>query len=135
VRALVDTSALIALTRRRDQYHARARPIAEAYRAAGGRYVGTTLVLGETYSHLLYDLGPRLAREYTASLLDDPAYEWLDATVTLVRDALGNWLDRFRDQRFSLVDAVSFEVMRREKITHAFAFDRHFEVAGFKLLR
>jgi hypothetical protein len=135
VRALVDTSALIAVTRQRDQYHARARPIAEAYRAAGGRYVGTTLVLGETYSHVLYDLGPRLAQEYAASLLDDPAYEWVDATLTLVRDALSNWLDRFRDQRFSLVDAVSFEVMRRQKITHAFAFDRHFEVAGFKLLR
>jgi len=25
--------------------------------------------------------------------------------------------------------------MRRQKITHAFAFDRHFEVAGFRLLR
>lgn len=135
MRALVDTSALVALTRRKDRYHAKARPIAEAYRAAGGRFVGTTLVLGETYRHVLYQLGPERAREYAAALLDDPAYEWLDATVALVRDALRNRLDRFRDQRFSLVDAVSFEVMRREKITHAFAFGRHFEVAGFKLLR
>jgi hypothetical protein len=53
----------------------------------------------------------------------------------LVHDALARWLDRFADQPFSLVDAVSFEVMRREKIDLAFAFDRHFEVAGFRLLR
>ena len=41
---------------------------------------------------------------------------------------------RFSDQAFSLVDAVSFEVMRRNKVTHAFAFDRHFAIAGFELL-
>jgi predicted nucleic acid-binding protein len=44
------------------------------------------------------------------------------------------WLNRFPDQRFSLIDAVSFEVMRRERLTSAFAFDRQFEVEGFELL-
>jgi hypothetical protein len=29
---------------------------------------------------------------------------------------------------------VSFEVMRRERVTSAFAFDHCFEVAGFELL-
>ncbi len=52
-----------------------------------------------------------------------------------MRDASSNWLTRFDDQPFSLVDAVSFEVMRREDVTSAFAFDHHFEVAGFELLR
>lgn len=68
-------------------------------------------------------------------LLNDPVHEWMDVTAALERDALTNWLARFPDQRFSLVDAVSFEVMRREGLKHAFAFDRHFEVAGFDLLR
>ncbi len=45
------------------------------------------------------------------------------------------WLVRFQDQPFSLVDAVSFEVMRAEGVRSAFAFDRHFEIAGFELLR
>lgn len=44
-------------------------------------------------------------------------------------------LARFADQRFSLVDAVSFEVMRQAGVTQAFAFDQRFEVAGFELLR
>ena len=34
----------------------------------------------------------------------------------------------------SLVDCVSFEVMRRRGITRAFAFDRHFADAGFELV-
>jgi hypothetical protein len=42
--------------------------------------------------------------------------------------------ERFDDQRFSLVDAVGFEVMRRQKVKRARAFDQHFEIAGFELV-
>ena len=55
-------------------------------------------------------------------------------TTALVGEAMGAWLDRFADQAFSLTDAVSFELMKRERIAVAFAFDRHFEAAGFGLL-
>jgi predicted nucleic acid-binding protein len=51
-----------------------------------------------------------------------------------LRDAVANWLARFADQKFSLTDAVSFEVMRRRSLRHAFAFDAHFQVAGFDFL-
>jgi predicted nucleic acid-binding protein len=33
-----------------------------------------------------------------------------------------------------MTDAISFETMRRQRVSHAFAFDRHFELAGFKLI-
>ncbi|MEP6780826.1 MAG: hypothetical protein ABJC26_13105 [Gemmatimonadaceae bacterium] len=38
------------------------------------------------------------------------------------------------DERFSLTDAVTLELMRRERITRAFAFDQDFSTAGFALL-
>jgi predicted nucleic acid-binding protein len=123
----------LALSRRQDQYHAEAVTIAERHLAAGGRYIGTTLILGELYSHLLYLRGPAGARAALTHLLDDPVHEWVDISGELVREAKTRWLTRFTDQRFSLVDAVSFEIMRREKLTRAFAFDHHFEVAGFAL--
>ena len=44
-------------------------------------------------------------------------------------------IERFHDQDFSLTDAVSFELMVREGLSEAFAFDRHFTVAGFQLVR
>jgi predicted nucleic acid-binding protein len=59
----------------------------------------------------------------------------VDATVDLVRDAVGSWIERFRDQAFSLTDAASFELMRREGLRTAFAFDDDFRTAGFELLR
>ena len=135
MQVLVDTSALLALSRRQDQHHVRAVRFAERHLAAGGRYLGTTLILGEFYSHVLYLRGPAGARDALTHLLEDPLHEWVDVSAALVREATARWLVRFADQRFSLVDAVSFEVMRQEKITQAFAFDRHFEVAGMRCVQ
>lgn len=134
-RALVDTSALLALANPRDQYHQQAVAVARDFVGAGGRWVGTTLVLAELHGHLLYRRGPGLARTLLGRLVEDPVCLWLEVSAGLVADAIAAWLARFGDQRFSLTDAVSFETMRRERIATAFAFDRHFETAGFALLR
>ena len=131
---LVDTSALLALANPRDQYHDRAVETAHRIIKQGQRLVGTTLVLAELHAHLLPRADEGRARVVVGSLLDDPIYEWLDVPVTLVQAAHGAWLERFRDQHFTLTDAVSFEVMQRRGIGVAFAYDRHFEIAGFRLL-
>jgi len=132
--ALVDTGALLALANPRDQYHAEAIALSRRHLAGGGRLVGTVLVLAELHGHLLHRRGPELARGVVTDLMADPAYEWVEVAAELVRDALARWLARFRDQRFSLTDAVSFEVMRRGRIRAAFAFDSDFTRAGFELL-
>jgi len=132
--ALIDTGALLAIANPRDQYHERAVATGRRFLSQGGRWVGTTLVLAELHGHLLQRRGPSTARELVGRLLDDPAYEWLDVSSGLIREAAKRWLERFSDQRFSLTDAVSFEVMRRLRLTRAFAFDQHFVVAGFAQL-
>ncbi len=133
-RAVVDTSALLALANPRDQYHNAAREAARRFVGSGGRWLGTPLVLGELHTHLLHRRGPAPARGVIAALLSDPAYAWIDVGPELVHEAVAHWLERYADQRFSLTDAVSFEVMRRERLKTAFAYDRDFETAGFELL-
>ena len=125
---------MLAVVHPRDQHHADAVAIGRRFLAKQGRWVGTTLVLSELHTHLLHARGPGIARKHVKELLEDPTYKWVDVRARLVHDAVGAWLERFADQRFSLADAVSFEVMRREKIEAAFAFDRHFVTAGFELL-
>jgi hypothetical protein len=133
-RAAVDTSALLALASSRDQYHARALATATRFQKAGGRWIGTTMVLGELHGHLLHRRDPDTARRVVGALIKDPAYEWHDASVEMVQGALTHWIDRFPDQGFSLTDAVTFELMKRERVKRAYAFDQHFVTAGFELL-
>jgi predicted nucleic acid-binding protein len=92
------------------------------------------MVLGELHSHLLHLAGPAPARAVLSDLLRDPLYPWVAVDSDLAAPALSRWLDRYTDQRFSLIDAVSFEVMRRDRISTALAFDRHFRTASFELL-
>jgi predicted nucleic acid-binding protein len=101
---------------------------------AGVRWTSSVLVLAEFYLLAVQRRGPAAARTSVASLLGDAGYEWQDVPAVVVSDAMSNWLDRFPDQSFSLADAVSFELMRRERLTQAFAFDQHYVTAGFELL-
>jgi len=132
--AWIDTSALLALASPRDQYHARAVGLAASHRQAGGRWVSSVLVLGEFHRRTLYRAGPSVARGAVTRLLADPANRWLDVTTSVASGAVSSWLERFHDQDITLTDAVSFELMTREGLTHAFAFDKHYAVAGFQLL-
>ncbi len=133
-RAAIDTSALLALASSRDQYHRAAVAAESRFRRAGGRWIGTTLVLAELHGHLLRRLDPAGARRIVGAVVADPAFDWRDASLDLVRGAVDGWIARFADQKFSLTDAVTFELMKRERVTRAFAFDRDFETAGFELL-
>lgn len=91
-------------------------------------------MLGEFHGHVLHRRGPVVARELLGALLRDTVYRWVDVGADLVATAASAWLERYHDQRFSLTDAVSFEIMRRESLSEAFAFDRDFVTAGFRLL-
>lgn len=91
-------------------------------------------MLSELHGHLLRRIAPDRARRIIAALMADSAFEWHDATAELLRAAIDRWLTRFADQRFSLTDGVTFELMQRQRLSDAFAYDEHFRVAGFDLL-
>ena len=57
---------------------------------------------------------------------------WVDEDVTSA--AVHRWLRRYRDRTLSLTDAVSFEVMQREGLREAFAFDEDFQRVGFTVM-
>jgi predicted nucleic acid-binding protein len=102
--------------------------------AAGVRWTSSVLVLAEFHLLAVQRRGSAAARASVTGLIGDAGYEWLDVPVTLASEAISSWIERFPDQSFTLADAVSFELMRRERLTHAFAFDQHFVTAGFELL-
>jgi predicted nucleic acid-binding protein len=130
-RTFVDTSAILALLANTDPDHERARAAFEKLRVGEERLVTTQYVLVETYALIKSRLGGDAVaafREHFAPLVevltvDEAAHERaLDRMVTDESDAL------------SLVDAVSFVVMREQKIERAFAFDGDFAAEGFETL-
>ncbi|HEU4993648.1 MAG TPA: hypothetical protein VFT29_02475 [Gemmatimonadaceae bacterium] len=83
------------------------------------------------------DAGVPAARNdrFLEAAFDTPSHTIVAADLDLTRAAVREWIAGYPDQPFTLCDALSFEVMRRERVEHALAFDRHFQLAGFQLLR
>lgn len=127
----LDTSAIYAWADVADPNH----------REAVGR-LDTIVRNGEdllTHNYVLVEsmalLQARLGLAAASKLAKDAArfvIEWVDDDLhaASVRE-----LEQARKRHLSLVDHVSFLVMRRHAVTTAFAFDPDFESAGFSLFR
>lgn len=129
----VDTSAWVAVVDRRDQYHA---PAASFYRTAIKEYqqlITTNLIAAETYILLRLDCGVDVALEWWEKITSSLKVRLVYADADITREAV-ELLRKFRDQTFSLTDAVSFAVMKQAGLKVAFAFDEHFSTAGFASL-
>jgi len=129
----IDTSAWYPLADRGHPDHAAlARTLRERVRQ-GARIVTTNVVVGETHALLLRRAGHAAALAFVEAVRRPPnRIEYI--TPEREDEAIGRWLERFADQRFSLVDACSFAVMSELGIREALTLDRHFAVAGFLVL-
>lgn len=127
----VDTSAVYAVLDRSDANHAPARDGWFALLDSGRPLLTTNYVLVECCALTQSRLGLEAAR----CLLDDlvPVMEvvWVDETLHGIAAAA---LLAAHRRKLSLVDCVSFAVMRQRGITEAFAFDRHFAEEGFAVV-
>lgn len=126
----IDTSAWYPLADRGHPDHAvLARTLRERVRR-GARIVTTNVVVGETHALLLRRAGRAAALAFVEAVRQPPnRVEYI--TAEREDEAIGRWLERFVDQRFSLADACSFAVMSELGVREALTRDRHFTVAGF----
>jgi predicted nucleic acid-binding protein len=130
---LIDTSAYFALVDRRDGHHGEAVAILNRLIAERWRAFTTNFVVAETHALILNRLGyPVAARILTE--IDRSA-------TTIVRGSVADEqrarqiVAQYQDKDFSLTDAISFAVMERLHISHAFSFDRHFAQYGFTVIQ
>lgn len=131
----LDASGWFAAISPREAEHATAR---QAYSAAltGARPIVTTLlVIAEVHTLVLRWRGVTDGQRLLDAAFDPTAHTIAATDPELVEAARHRWVHGYSSQPFSLCDAVSFEVMRRERIRFALTFDRHFEIAGFETLR
>lgn len=128
----VDTSYLIAAASPTDGDHEMARQL--RVQVEGRPLLTTNHVLGEAWILGLRRTTRRLALRLIADVR-------LSSRFTITRpdaeieDRAWTWLFRHDEREYSFVDAVSFEVMRSQRVTDVLSFDTHFEAAGFRVLR
>ena len=128
----LDTSAWFAVLSPRDAWHdAALRAYTESARS-GILFVTTTLVVAEVHSLVLRWRDPAVGQRFLDGAFASPQHAIVAPDVDLTQEAIGNWIHGYPGQSFTICDAVSFEVMSRERLTHALAFDRHFTIAGYE---
>lgn len=124
----LDTSAIYALADADDDRHESAERLFEAARKSGRGILTHSYMLVESAALLQRRLGLRTALAF----LDKARYftvRWV--TQEIHSEAVAYLAEQGRS-KLSLVDAVSFCVMRREGITEVLGFDGHFQDAGFR---
>ncbi len=129
----VDTGAWLALALTRDPYHDRAVEAWTALTHSGARLHTSVSVIMETFTFLDRQAMRQVATSWRQSLDKLPRLRILAVAARDLQDSRP-YFERPDYHKLSAVDAVSFVLMRRAKIRHAFAFDHHFATAGFRLI-
>lgn len=127
----VDTSALLAVLDAGDLKHSAAKAAWEELLGGEADIVTHNYILVETSALVLRRLGLEALHVFEADIV--PILRVVRVTPEVHEAAVGAHLLTAR-RALSLVDCVSFEVMRRAGLRSVFAFDSHFDQFGYELL-
>ncbi len=131
-RLFVDTSYVLALYNKGDQFHERcvkAMPVAQA----AHQLITTDAVLmeiGNAFAAISRRTqGARIIRDF----LHSPQVKVELLTPEYFSEALELYEQR-SDKAWGMVDCFSFIVMKKFRVIHTLSTDRHFQQAGFRII-
>lgn len=127
----VDTSALVALLDSSEERHQATARAWTTLMQEDASLVTSSYVMVETYALTQRKLGLDAVRVLTADFLPLITVDWVDEFVHGA--GLASLLTANR-RDLSLVDCVSFEIMRRRDLTRALALDSDFSKQGYIVL-
>jgi predicted nucleic acid-binding protein len=128
----VDSGAWIALALSRDPLHERARDQWGMLQEAAARLYTSIPIVIETFTFLDRNANRDVALAWKEAIYRSGIVKILPCEL---RDLEQAW-DYFRRadlHKLSAVDATSFSIMKRARISLAFTFDHHFASVGFRM--
>ncbi len=131
MRVFIDTSAFYAMLDRDDENHRKAKATWVNLLKNEDTLVTNNYVLVETFALIQHRLGMDAIRGFQNDILPLVNIEFV--VQELHRSGMSGLLSASR-RNLSLVDCVSFEMMRAFEINMVFAFDPHFKELGFNTL-
>lgn len=131
MRCFLDTSGLVAVLDADDDNHPKAKDAWTGLITSGAIFVTHNYILVETFALAQHRLGFSAVKAVEEDILPIVHVEWVDEVIH--KRGVSALLAASR-RRLSLVDCISFEIMRRLELKDAFACDRHFVQQGFRCL-
>jgi uncharacterized protein len=133
----VDTSAWKAFYDEKDDHHKEARSLMESVatkRVPIHLFVTSDYVMDETLTLVRFAHSHSKAVEFANTVTSSRATRLFFVGEDLFNKALNMFIEH-RDKPWSFTDCVSFVVMKHLNLNTAFAFDPHFQQAGFQTLQ
>lgn len=130
---LVDTSAIVGLLLRDDEWHGPAKKALEELKAGRRRMLATSDIFDETVTAIRRWAGYRPSIDAGEALRDSRLLTVVPIDEA-ARDSAWRRFKKLNDPHLSLTDCTSFAIMDRFGIKEAFTFDAHFRGAGFDVL-
>ncbi len=125
----VDTSAFIAILDKDDNYHAKARVAWTGLLEQKADLITTSGILLETVAIIQHRMGINAVKAFNSAIYPLLEVVWIDKDL---HDVGVNSVLLAGRKKLSLVDCISFNVMRQRELQYAFTFDKHFRQQGFK---
>ena len=127
----MDTSYLLALISKNDQYHTITKAHWQQLLIEDCLFIITSYIFDETVTYLNSRYQHQSAIEIGEILLNHKNITFIHVDKKLFNQG---WNDfkKYSDKQFSLTDCISFIVMRQHRVITALTFDKHFVQAGFK---
>jgi predicted nucleic acid-binding protein len=134
VNVFIDTSAWVAVETPKDKNYIRAENILKDLIKNRYFFIMTDYIYDETITELMVNSGNEDAIKFGEKILKSSIVEMVIIDKEDIKEAL-ELKKKYKDKDFSFTDCTSFVIMKRLGITKAFSFDKHFEQAGFEVLR
>jgi len=129
----IDTSAFIAFMDVNDKRHTDAAPAWASLVASSEQLVVSSYLLVETCSLLQARFGGSSVSRFASQAVPLLSVVWVDEP--LHQAAMGAFLAAGAGRHApSLVDCISFEIVKRQGIERVFAYDQHFARLGCSFL-
>ncbi|MCE5322100.1 PIN domain-containing protein [bacterium] len=128
----IDTSAILAIFDSVDPRNKSASATWTELMNSDDEVITSNYVIVETTALLHSRFGIAIARQFADNMVPVFSIEWVDEQLHNTAVSVLNAASSNRSP--SLVDCVSFEVIRQHKVDRVFAYDRHFEERVYEVI-
>lgn len=129
----IDTGPFLARYIAKDEHHKKSLSTWAVLEKSKERLYTSNFVLDETFTLLGRRAGYEFAAARAWAILSSSAITILRPNKYDEVEAV-KLFEKYADQSVSYTDCISFVLMKSNKIDRAFAFDKHFGMAGFLVL-